>query len=131
MPVPDKHMNKITLSLSAGQTEDNYSFTPTAANFDFVYGASSEGLTPFELALADMEINQIKEFAISSEELGLFFGPLLMPFRQALNLHLLPGKLYLKAELLDCKELEAREIVKAMAKSVGHGNCGGSCGCGC
>lgn len=128
---PDKSMKKISLSLLAGNDPRTPSLTPSAVCFDFIYGTGSEGLTAFERVLTDMEIGQTKELSLSSNEIEKYFGTLFVSLRQSLGLHLLPDSLTLYVELLACTEVEPREIVKAMAKSVGHGSCSGSCGCGC
>lgn len=131
MTAPDKVMKKISLSLLAGNTAETYSLTPSAVFLGFIFGAGSAGLTPLEVSLNDMGLGESKAIRLSSKEIEQFFGRLFISFRQAVGLHIFPETLFLRIELKSCTEAEPREIVQAMAKSLDHGGCGGSCGCGC
>ncbi len=131
MSVQDKITKKVSIAILAGSREENYSFTPAAVNFDFIYGIFPAGLTPFEVALGDMNKGQSAKLLLTSQELGTFFGPLLQPVRQVVGLHILPEKLSLLVELMACTEASPREVVQSMAKSLSNGGCGGSCDCGC
>lgn len=125
-------MKKITLSLLAGSAPDTYSLTPSAVSLEFIYGAGSAGVTPLEIALAEMKVGDCTEVKLATMELEPFWGNLFVPFRQAVGLHILPAILYLRIGLEACSEPSPREVVHYMAQSLHHGGCGcgGDCGCG-
>lgn len=133
MKYVDKTLQKISLALLAGDTCEEYNYTRDPLSFDFIFGIGTEGLTPFELTLNEMKIQEEVEIKLTANELEPFFGNLFIPFCKRIGLQLIPQTLCLLVTLQNYSDPSAREIVQAMAKSVGHGGgCSGNdCGCGC
>jgi len=124
-------MKRITVNVEAGLASDNYSLTPEGKSLNFIYGTNSEGLTPFEVFLDDMDIGANKELRLAGAELRSFFGCHSPQLLQDFKMQLQPEVVFFRVRLMACDEVDSREIVKAISKTVGHGSCGGGCGCGC
>ena len=131
MVPPDKMMKRIVVNVEAGLTSDNFALTPEEVPLKFIYGTSSDGLTPFENFLDDMDVGASKELRLAGSDLRSFFGCHSFQIMQDLKMQSQPEVVYLRVRLAACDEVEPREIVKAISKTVAHGNCGGGCGCGC
>lgn len=97
----------------------------------FVYGAASEGLTPLETALADKKVGETIQVSIPQQEMHSICGHLLPQLRQLLGLQIMPQLLELDIMVEKVEDASQREIIKAIAASVGSGCGGGSCDCGC
>lgn len=125
-------MKKICLSLLAGSEESSFTFTPDPVAFEFIYGIGREGLTPFEQLLNGRKTGDKVELVVTASEAPVFLGSLLLPLTFAAGISIFPAQTYIRLEILSIADAENREIIKALAKSVGHGGgCGGSCDCGC
>ncbi len=98
--------------------------------FSFIYGCASTGLNPFELELAEKKEGDELSLEIPSSELPEKLGHLVQPIRHALNLQILPQELSLQIAITKVEPASQREIIQAMAGSLGS-SCGGSCDCGC
>ena len=129
----DKTVKKISLAVQAGDSPGTYNYTKEPAALEFIYGIESAGLTPFELAIDSLAPGESTTLTVGGNELESFFGSLFIPLCKAIGLKLFPVSLTVEVEVTDCGEATPREIVAAMAQSVGHGGgCGGGdCGCGC
>jgi len=124
-------MKKVTLSLR--KTGDSGWSQPdaSAVDFEFIYGVASDGLCPFELALAEKSAGDSLTITVPAVEVHEYFGYLYFPLCQVLGLQIAPQTIIFKAEITAVTEADNREVVQSLAKALSHGGCGGSCGCGC
>lgn len=129
----DKTVQNISLAIQAGDQPATDNYTPAPVHFDFIYGIETNGLTPFELTLHELEPGESTTIELKGTAMEEYFGNLLVPFSRSIRLRLIPNRLYLHITLKKCRNATPREIVRAMAQSVGYGGgCGGGdCGCGC
>jgi hypothetical protein len=79
-------LKKIILSVEAGTAPDSMDLTPQPAQFEFIYGLGTSGLTPFEIQLADKTVGQEVQLHLSREDIPqvfqhLAFFPLNLPER--------------------------------------------------
>jgi hypothetical protein len=125
-----ENLKKVTLLLNAGGARGNSDETGSPVTFAFIYGVASEGLCPFESALYEKAVGESLDIAVSAAEAQEFFGHLLLPIRQELDLPIMPHTLELQVEVTAVNDADNREIVQSLAKA-GSGCGGGSCGCGC
>jgi hypothetical protein len=116
-------LKKITLILEAGMEPETMDITRSPVSYDFIYGTGSQGLSPFEFALADKKAGDIVNLHLRGEEIPSFFQHLSIP-----QLAVLDGvsAFYLTVRVVEVSEPEQREILKAMAEAA---ECGDSC-CG-
>lgn len=128
-------MKKLVTRLAAGTSSDNYTFTPEPVTFSFIYGIGRQGLTTFEENLSGKKQGDVFQFSLTSAQAQGFFGALWNPLCLAAGISLIPAEIHIRLEILDIVDADNREVVKALAGSLGHGGeaggCGGSCGCGC
>ncbi len=126
-----QQLKNVKLAILAGIEPEGYSLTASPAIFEFIYGIGTEGLEPFEVVLSDKCAGDNVVLTLTADEAPQFFGRFLRPIRQLLGLHLLPPILFLQMTVTVVADADNREVVQALAKSTGHGGCGGSCDCGC
>jgi len=126
-----QQLKKVRLAILAGSEPGKHSLTATPVNFEFIYGIGAEGLEPFEVVLGDKWVGEHVVLTVTADEGPLFFGRFLGSIRQVLGLHLLPPTLFLSMTVMAVVDPDNREVVQALARSTGHGGCGGSCDCGC
>ncbi len=124
-------LKKVKLAVLAGSEPGKHSFTPSAVIFEFLFGIGPEGLEPFEVAFSDKSPGERVVLTVAAGEAPAFFGRFLGPIRQLLGLHLFPLTLFLDMTVMAVVDADNREVVQALARSAGHGGCGGSCDCGC
>ena len=124
-------LKKVTLSLMTGGSAGKCSRPDTAADLEFIYGVASDGLCPFESALADKCRGDTLALSIPVARAHEFFGHIFQPLCQALGLRTQPETISLNIEITAVSDADNREVVQSLAKSLAHGSCGGSCGCGC
>ncbi len=121
-----ENLKKIELSL-------HFEAQPEGADIcqlSFIYGLSRSGLCPFEEALHQKKMGESLLLVIPRNGLPEFFGHLYPELCGKLKLPGDAADLVLNVSVKAIETPEDREIVQAMAQSVGHG-CGGSCDCGC
>jgi hypothetical protein len=124
-------LKKVSLSLMAGNKPDTFALTRSPAVLEFIYGVASDGLCPFESALNDRQEGDILTINIPRADASEFFGHIFQPLCESLGLQIMPEILFLKIEVTAVTDADNREVVRSLAKALVHGNCGGSCGCGC
>jgi hypothetical protein len=122
------NLKKITLALESGTSEDKMNLTSKPVEYEFVFGTGSEGITPFEYELANRSVGDEISLHVRKSEIPSFFE------------HLAPGinervessdSFYLKVKIANISAADNREIVKALAGNLTHGDdCGCGCGCG-
>ncbi len=127
----EKMMKKISLNLIAGSAPESSSFTPSPVVLEFIFGAGSAGLTPFEIALDGMQVGERLSLKLATHEWISYFGHHYAPIREKLGLLIIPDTLFLEAELTAQSEPSAREVVQYMAKAMSQGGCGCGDGCTC
>ena len=116
------HLKKIVLEL---RTEAH------SAEFEFIYGAASEGLCPFEYELLHRIIGDRMRLSVPRTRAMETFAHLFTPIRMALQLTELPDTLNLSVSIVSVSDAEPREIVRAIAQATEQHSCAGDCGCGC
>jgi hypothetical protein len=126
-----QHLKKVKLTILAGSEPEGHSLTPCPVVFEFLYGIGAEGLEPFEMELSDKCSGDSLALMVTAGDVSAFFGRFWRPIRQLLGLHFLPSTLCLHLTVTSVTDAENREMVHALARSAGHGGCGGSCDCGC
>lgn len=124
------NLKKVTLSISLVDSTGNQN-AAEAEELSFVFGAASEGLSPLEAALTDKHVGDSLKMSIPQQEMHEVCGHLLPKLRHLLGLQILPQVLSLDITIKRVEDASAREVVKAVAASVGSGCGGGSCDCGC
>lgn len=128
-------MKKVSMKLNAGTSPGKYNFTPEPVTLEFIYGISGQGMTGFELQMKGKREGDTVRLTVTQQEARPYFGALFNELTHAAGVTIMPPQLYLEFKVTNIKTAENREVVKAMAKSLGHGSggsgCGGSCDCGC
>lgn len=123
------NLKKVHVNLSLTDNQKN-TIGVGVKPFAFIYGCASTGLNHLELELADKMEGDELALKIHSSELPAKLGHLLQPIRHALNLQILPQEVNLQISIEKVEKASEREIIQAMAGSLGSG-CGGNCDCGC
>ena len=101
------------------------------AQFDFILGVASNGLSPFELALHDRSQGDTIECEVPGTKANDYFGQLYKRIFTNASFTIIPHSFRVKVHILSVRKSDEKEIVKAMARSLTH-SCGtGSCDCGC
>ena len=122
-----QNLKKITLSFQAGSAADRMDLMPMNPRFEFIFGLSPEGMTPFEYELVDLPAGRDVLLHLKRQDLGNFFGHLDAPL---LDLFSNRGDVYLKVKIEAVTAPDNREIVKALAQMAEHSDSGCACGCG-
>lgn len=125
-----ENLKKVTVSIKA-LDERGQVYLPRSKTLSFIYGTASEGLCPLEVALYDKNIGDSVKVDFNRASTHEFYGHLFFSFRSALGLQIIPEQLDLEITVDGVEEADNREIVKAIAKSMASGSCGGDCDCGC
>ena len=114
-------LKKISLLLEAGTGPEKTDLTAGAIAFEFIFGAGSQGLCPFEFRLADKREGDDLCLRVRGEELVDLFQHLPLP---SLLVQEIFGAFYLKAKIMKVSEADPKEVIKAMAEA---GACGDHC----
>jgi hypothetical protein len=114
---------KIRLLLEAGTGADRSDLTAEPIPFEFIFGAGSQGLSPFEFELAGKKEGDRVSISLRPEELSGLFQHLLVPF---LAIPEGTSTFLLKVQIVKVTEAEPKEVIKAMAEAAA---CGDHC-CG-
>ena len=101
------------------------------AQFDFILGVASSGLSAFELALHDRSQGETVECEVPGTKAHEYFGHLYKQIFTKASFPILPHSFRVKAHILAVRKSDEKEIVKAMARSLTHSCGSGSCDCGC
>lgn len=125
-----ENLKKVFLSIDVYDGKGN-SLVAEPRSFSFIFGAASNGLCPLEIALNEHLVGDSVRVKIAGNDMGEICGHLLQPLRMALDLPVMPNQLSLDISVADVCVAENREIVQAIAKSIGGGSCHGDCSCGC
>ena len=122
-------LKKVHLHLSISDKKKR-SICKAPQPFVFIYGCASTGLNPFELELADKMEGEKLQMELKTSELAGKLGHLHQQMRHALGVQILPSELKLQVKIGKVENADEREIIQAIAGSLGS-SCGGNCDCGC
>ena len=125
-----ENFKKVSLSMKVYDGKGN-SLAAEPRPFSFIFGAASDGLCPLETTLNEHFVDDNVSVKIAGDDMGVICGHLLQPLRMALDLPIMPDQLCLDISIADVRVAENREIVQAIAKSIGGGSCHGDCSSGC
>ncbi|HKJ64760.1 MAG TPA: hypothetical protein VJ969_05125 [Desulfopila sp.] len=123
------NLKKIGLKVRAGEGKGDYMFS-SGEPFVFIFGAASEGLCVFEALLDGKCVGEKVTIKAEQSELTSVFGHLYRPLMQFLGLAIQPRQLHLDITVASIDDPREKEVIQAMAATVGH-SCGAGCDCGC
>lgn len=129
--IPVQSLKKVQVAIQAGSGPDQTDLTGSPVVLAFIHGVASDGLSPFEAALHGLHAGESVVVNLKTAALHEYFGHIYHAIYQALGLPVALETVYLAMEVVAVTDAEDREIVKATARALSHGGCGGSCGCGC
>lgn len=118
-------LKKISLLFESGTAPDRMDLTSSPIKYEFILGAGSEGLTPFEYELVNKSIGDEFVVQIHQAEIPSRFEHMASFVIENIGKSDL---FYLKVKIVEVSTPDNREVVKALAANAGHGQ---SCGCGC
>jgi hypothetical protein len=125
-----QQLKRVTLSVKHLHSASGDDSTESSL-LRFFYGIAADGLTPFEMALSDKRLGDRLRCDLFSGQAREYFGHLLFDLRKVMGVDLIGQPCSLEVEVLRVEEPDNRDLVQAMARSLGHGCGGGSCDCGC
>ena len=124
-------LKKVTLSLSAGGEPGKSAPIAPPSALEFIYGAASDGLCPFETALADKREGEKLAVSVKASASHQYFGHIFHVLGDKLGGRMADDPICLEVTVIAITDADDREVVRAVAQTLAHGGCGGSCGCGC
>ena len=68
-----ENLAKVTVELEAGTTADRMDMTPTAIEYEFIFGIGPGGMCPFEYELAEKAAGEEIGIHLKKEELNLIY----------------------------------------------------------
>ena len=121
-------LKKVSLLLESGTLPDRMDLTSGPETFTFVFGAGSEGLTPFEYEIIGKAVGDEVLIRMRQEDIAYKFE-----YMAPLITEMIPTRdtFYLKVKIVGITTAENLEIVRAIAENIRHGSHGCDCGCGC
>ena len=99
--------------------------TPTALEFEFIFGIGPGGMCPFEYELAHKAVGEDLAIQVKREASGALFEHLHPPVMDLFEEY---DTVYLKIKILKIEQPENVEIIKALSALASHHH---DCGCGC
>jgi len=120
-------LKKIELLLEAGTSPNKMDLTSQPVNCVFIFGIGSGGLTPFECELANKKTGDKMILNIERSQMPSRFGPMAQFIMDNIETR---DSFYLKVEIGNIAATDNREIVRAIAENLKHGDAC-ECGCGC
>jgi hypothetical protein len=122
-----ENLTKVALRMEAGTTADCMDLTPTALEFEFIFGIGPGGICPFEYQLVNKAAGEEIGIQIKKEALYPLFEHLHPPIMNLFEKH---DVLHLKIKILRIEKPENTEVIKALSETTSHHHdC--DCGCGC
>ena len=122
-------MKRVKLTFQAGSAAGAADLSLPRADFTFIFGIGSGGLTPFESLLYQHTETEKIAFRLAGSEADLFFGHLAPPLGS-----LFQGRheVFFDVRIVGIETPEPRDVIRAMAEITAHGHGAGcDCGCGC
>ena len=127
-----EYLSTVSLEVAPGGGSTQREKRPTAPeSLEFIFGIASSGLSPFEQAIQYKSSGDHIEVAIEASKAPNYFGHFYKQLCSYMPLGIIPETFDLTFIVADVKKSEEKDIVKAMAQSLGHGCGGGGCDCGC
>ena len=120
---PIAPLKKVSLLLEAGTGPDKMDLAAEPIPFEFIFGAGSQGLSPFEFELANKKEGEGFSMHVGVEELPDLFQHLFIP---SLAVPESISSFYLKVKIVKVSEADPKEVIRAMAEAAA---CGDHC-CG-
>jgi len=108
-------LRKVSLLLEAGTGPDKTDLTAEPIPFEFIFGAGSQGLSPFEFELANKKEREGLSMPMRREELPDLFQHLPVP---SLAIPERINAFYLKVQIVKVSEADPKEVIKAMAEAA-------------
>jgi hypothetical protein len=127
----EKNLKKLTFNVWASVGDELIERSSEAAQFSFIYGIGTEGLSDFEMAIDGLGLQEVFDLEVEKSRLNSYFGWLYRAMGANLILPNSDAAVKMKFELHTVSTPEPREIVTAMAELQSHGGCSSDCGCGC
>ena len=127
----EKNLKTLTFNVWAATGDKPIEHISEAAQFSFIYGIGTEGLSDFEMAIDRLGLQEVFELEIDKNRLHSYFGWLCQAMGSNLILPDSDDTVKMKFELHMVSTPEPREIVTAIAELQSHGGCSSDCGCGC
>lgn len=121
-------LKKVSLLLESGTLPDRMDLTSEPETFTFVFGAGSGGLTPFEYEIIGKAVGDEVLIRMRQEEIASKFEHMAQFITERIPTR---DTFYLKVKIAGIIMAENREIVRALAENIRHGNNSCDCGCGC
>ncbi len=122
-----ENLQKVTLKMEAGTTAERMDLTPTALQYEFIFGIGPAGMCPLEYELIHKKEGDTVMLRLNREEHHQFSGHLFLPFQDLFEEN---ASFFLKVKIAKVQPADSKEVVKALAETTAHtGGCG--CGCGC
>jgi hypothetical protein len=122
-------MKRIKLTFQAGSAAGAADLSLPCADFTFIFGIGSGGLTPFESLLEQNTATETIAFRLAGAEADLFFGHLAPPLRSLFDSR---QEAFFAVRIVGVETPEPRDVIRAMAEITAHGHGAGcDCGCGC
>ncbi len=122
-----ENLQKVTLKMEAGTTTERMDLTPTALQYEFIFGIGPSGMCPFEYELIHKKEGDIVKLRLNREEHHQYTGHLFLPIHDLFEEN---ASFFLKVKIAKVQPADSKEVVKALAETTAHaGGCG--CGCGC
>ena len=127
----EKNLQRLSFSVLVKAAEDTGQTSQEPAEFSFIYGIGTAGLSDFEMAINGLGMDELHQVEMVRGELAAYFGWLFSHLHKTLDLPDTKAPLLMEFSLKKVSSPEPREIVRAIAELQGHGGCGTDCGCGC
>lgn len=96
-----------------------------------IVGVAPEGLSPFETIIMQQSPGDTVAASVPRAQSSEFFGHIYKQVCTQLKTSELPEIYDLEINIITAGRCEERDVIKAMAQSLGHSCGGGSCDCGC
>jgi len=108
-------LRKVSLLLEAGTGPDKTDLTAEPIPFEFIFGAGSQGLSPFEFELANKKEREGLSVLMRREDLPAHFQHLPIP---SLAVPERISAFYLRVQIVKVSEADPKEVIKAMAEAA-------------
>jgi hypothetical protein len=120
------YLKKISVSLETGTSAESMDLSSAPIPLQFIYGAGSQGICPFEKSLFGKSAGHTVLLQVESKNYFDYFGHLLESLKD-----MLPNEpsFFLKVSIDGVHPADNREVIQAIAH--GTGSCDCDCGCGC
>lgn len=127
-----EYLRKVSLEIEIdGNPVRGVTSTRESEPLHFIFGVASGGLSPFEQAIHYKSSGDQVKLSVEAESAPSYFGHIYKQLCSQMVLGIIPESFDITFTITDVKKSEEKEVVQALAQSVGHGCGGGGCDCGC